>query len=92
MQQMGGREKTMQFARLFLIPGAGHGTGGIGREDLEATIRWVEEGVAPDKLINKGPGDRRRPLFPYPELAKYKGNGSTDDADNFTSSLPGNSK
>ena len=27
--------------------------------------------------------NRTRPLFPYPELAKYKGAGSTDDAANF---------
>jgi pimeloyl-ACP methyl ester carboxylesterase len=92
MQQMGGREKVMQFARLFLIPGAGHGTGGIGHGDLDAVMRWVEEGTAPDKLINHGPKDRTRPLFPYPELAKYKGSGSTDAANNFVSALPENSR
>jgi pimeloyl-ACP methyl ester carboxylesterase len=91
IQQMGGREKVMQFARLFLIPGAGHGTGGIGHGDLDAVMRWVEEGVAPEKLINHGPKDRTRPLFPYPEVAKYKGSGSTDDAANFVSGLPENS-
>ncbi|HYA79249.1 MAG TPA: tannase/feruloyl esterase family alpha/beta hydrolase [Candidatus Nitrosopolaris sp.] len=90
MQQMGGRKKVMQFARLFLIPGAGHGNGGVGNGGVDAVIRWVEQGVAPDKLINRGPKDRTRPLFPYPELAKYKGRGSTDDADNFVSTLPAN--
>jgi feruloyl esterase len=29
---------------------------------------------------------RTRPLFPYPQIAKYKGSGSTDDAENFASS------
>ncbi|HXR03171.1 MAG TPA: tannase/feruloyl esterase family alpha/beta hydrolase [Verrucomicrobiae bacterium] len=90
LQQMGGREKVMPFARLFLIPGAGHGNGGVGNGGIDAVIRWVEEGLAPDKLINRGPKDRTRPLFPYPELAKYKGSGSTDDADNFVSTLPAN--
>jgi feruloyl esterase len=31
---------------------------------------------------------RARPLFPYPQVAKYKGSGSTDDAANFVSSPP----
>ena len=90
LQQMGGREKVMPFARLFLIPGAGHGNGGVGNGGIDAIIRWVEAGVAPDKLINRGPKDRTRPLFPYPDLAKYKGSGSTDDADNFVSTSPAN--
>jgi feruloyl esterase len=88
LQQMGGREKVMPFTRLFLIPGAGHGNGGVGNGGVEAVIRWVEEGAPPDKLINKGPNSRTRPLFPYPEAAKYKGSGSTDDAANFESAMP----
>ena len=90
MERMGGREKVLPFARLFLIPGAGHGNGGVGNGAADAVVRWVEEGVAPDKLINKGPNGRTRPLFPYPEIARYKGSGSTDDADNFVSALPAN--
>jgi hypothetical protein len=88
LQQMGGRKKVMPFARLFLIPGAGHGNGGVGDGAFYAAIRWVEAGVAPEKLINRGPKDRTRPLFPYPEVAKYKGTGSTDDAANFVSASP----
>ena len=65
----------------------GHGNGGVTGQG-EAIIRWVEEGVAPDKLINRGQNGRTRPLFPYPEVAKYKGTGSTDEADNFVSTLP----
>jgi pimeloyl-ACP methyl ester carboxylesterase len=87
LQRMGGREKVLPFARLFLIPGAGHGNGGVVGLD-EAIVRWVEDGVAPDRLINRGSNGRTRPLFPYPALAKYKGAGSTDDADNFVSTLP----
>ena len=87
MDKMGGREKTMQFARLFLIPAAGHGNGGTGSGPLEAVLKWVEEGTAPEKLINRIQ-NRTRPLFPYPELTKYTGSGSTDDAANFVSVLP----
>jgi hypothetical protein len=27
----------------------------------------------------------KRPLFPYPKVAKYKGGGSTDEEKNFSS-------
>jgi len=29
-----------------------------------------------------------RPLFPFPQVAKYKGTGSTDDAANFVCAGP----
>ena len=87
MERMGGREKVLPFARLFLIPGAGHGNGGVVGLD-GAIVHWVEEGVPPDQLVNRGPKDRTRPLYPYPALARYKGTGSTDDAENFVSTLP----
>jgi feruloyl esterase len=86
-EKMGGREKTMEFARLFLIPGAGHGNGGVGNGALDAVVKWVEEGTAPGILINRTQ-NRTRPLYPYPELAKYKGTGSTDEAGNFESTMP----
>ena len=31
-----------------------------------------------------GKVDRTRPLCPYPQVARYKGTGSIDDAANFT--------
>jgi hypothetical protein len=93
-QQMGGAERTAQFARLFLAPGVDHGFRGAGPTPtglMEALIRWVEEGKAPEKLAAElrdqgGRVTRTRPLFPYPQSAKYKGSGSTDDAANFVSS------
>ena len=92
-QQMGGAKKTAEFARLFLAPGIDHGFRGAGptpKGHLEAIIRWVEQGKAPDKLLAerkdaKGKVVRTRPLFPYPHTAKYKGTGSTDEAVNFVS-------
>ncbi len=56
-----------------------------------ALERWVEQGVAPDHIIatkRQGAGPqtqvmRTRPLCPYPQVARYKGSGSTDDAANF---------
>ncbi len=58
---------------------------------VRALERWVEQGVAPSSLIaakftNDDPKQgvaRTRPLCPYPQVAKYKGNGSIDDATNF---------
>jgi hypothetical protein len=93
-QQMGGPEKTATFARLFLAPGVDHGFRGAGPSPIglmDAIIKWVEEGKVPDKLLaeardQKGKVVRTRPLFPYPRVAKYSGNGSTDEAENFVSS------
>jgi hypothetical protein len=95
-QQMGGAKKTAQFARLFLAPGVDHGFRGAGPTpigQMEAIVRWVEEGKAPDKLMaerkdSTGKVIRTRPLFPFPRIAKYKGRGSTDEAENFVSQLP----
>lgn len=61
---------------------------------LMALDRWVTQGVAPDKLIGTGSigADRKsgsggvpltRPLCPYPKVARYKGQGDTNLADNF---------
>jgi feruloyl esterase len=93
---MGGREEVGRFARLFLAPGVDHGFRGPGATPvgrMEAIIRWVEDGTPPDKLMaehrdGSGKVIRTRPLFPYPQLAKYKGSGNTDEAENFVSSSP----
>jgi feruloyl esterase len=54
---------------------------------LSALERWVEHGIAPDKIIatrrTAGVVDRTRPLCPYPQRATYKGSGSIDEAANF---------
>ena len=90
-QRMGGAEKTEQFARLFLAPGVDHGFRGAGPTpvgQMEAIVRWVEEGQAPDMLMAERRDSSRkviqtRPLFPYPKVARYKGTGSTDAAASF---------
>ena len=52
---------------------------------------WVEKGKAPGTIIaSKFPPNEKqhpvmtRPLCPYPQSAKYKGSGDTNDAANFT--------
>src|SRR3954471_4060732 len=96
LQRMGGSQEVGRFARLFLAPGVDHGFRGPGATPvgrMEAIIRWVEEGTPPDRLKaerrdGSGKVIRARPLFPYPQVAKYKGSGSTDEAENFVSSSP----
>src|SRR5262245_42749604 len=95
-KQMGGPAATAQFARLFLAPGVDHGFRGAGATPIgvsEAVLRWVEESQAPEKLLaekrdSSGKVIRSRPLFPFPDTAKYAGNGSSDDAANFVSQTP----
>lgn len=78
------------FARLFMVPGMLHCSGGPGpsRFDMLSAIeRWVEEGQAPDRIIasrvTDGRTDRTRPLCPYPRRAIYLGSGSTDEEASF---------
>ena len=59
------------------------------QHDLTLALeRWVEEGVAPAQVIAtkrvNGQVQRTRPLCAYPQIARYKGSGSTDDAANFS--------
>jgi feruloyl esterase len=77
-------------ARLFLIPGMGHCSGGPGPstfDGLDALDTWVSKGAAPSRIVathsTNGQVDRSRPLCPYPQIARWKGAGSTDDAASF---------
>lgn len=83
------------FMRLFMVPGMSHCAGGIGPDQndaISAVIDWVETGTAPDQLIaNKienGEITRSRPLCPYPQVARYDGSGSIDEAENFSCKNP----
>jgi hypothetical protein len=52
---------------------------------LGAMVNWVEKGIAPPSVTATGkafPG-RSRPLCPYPKHAHYKGQGASEDANNF---------
>lgn len=59
---------------------------------VSAVMRWVEDGIAPDKLIAtrfvSGQLVRSRPVCPYPAQAVYLGRGSIDDAANFRCKTP----
>ena len=86
---------TAKFLRLFMIPGMGHCQGGPGTDTfdgLAAVQDWVEKGHAPEMLLashmTRGVADRTRPLCPYPQVARYQGKGSTDEAANFRCEKP----
>jgi feruloyl esterase len=88
---LGGETKTSDSIRLFLEPGMAHCGGGEGpnKMDLESTLdKWVDKGIVPQTIVashsTAGKVDRTRPLCPYPQIAKYKGSGSIDEAANFT--------
>lgn len=98
-----GARETDAFFRLFMVPGMYHCSGGPGpnsfgnagdppvvdaeHDVLMALERWVEHGIAPDRIIASSVRDARiertRPLCPYPQRARYTGEGDIDRAENF---------
>src|SRR5215831_8621083 len=82
--------KVDESYRLFLVPGMQHCGGGDGPNQfnaLAAVERWRETGTAPDRLVaTRVKADKvemTRPLCAYPQIAKYRGSGSTNDEGNF---------
>lgn len=82
--------KTTDFLRLFMVPGMAHCSGGIGpdlHDPMTAMIDWVEKNKAPQSMIASRVVNnqvvRTRPLCPYPQVARYSGQGSIDEAANF---------
>jgi feruloyl esterase len=61
-----------------------------------ALEQWVEKGIAPNAIVatKSDPSDpakpakMTRPLCPFPQIAKYKGSGDTNDAANFVCAAP----
>ena len=94
MEHMGVKQ-TKDFYRLFMVPGMFHCSGGVGCGSVDwlaPLVEWVEHGKAPEMLIGAhveaGKTTRTRPLCPYPEVARYKGSGSIDEAASFTCVSP----
>ena len=78
-----------------MVPGMGHCAGGDGTSNFDTVSvleRWVEKGKAPDEIqathATNGAVDRMRPLCPYPQVARYKGSGGTDESANFACKAP----
>ena len=86
---------TGDFARLFMVPGMFHCRGGVGTSSFDMAtplLQWVEAGAAPASIpasqIASGKAVRTRPLCPHPQIARYSGSGSIDDAANFRCVAP----
>jgi feruloyl esterase len=53
------KKRTTDFARLFIVPGMSHSSGGPACDQfdlVDALVKWVEEGIAPDAIIAKARG------------------------------------
>jgi Tannase and feruloyl esterase len=84
--------------RLFMVPGMSHCYGGAGPnafDTLGPLDRWVQDGVAPARLIatryendSSGKVLMTRPLCAWPKRAHWTGRGSTDDAKSFVCAAP----
>ena len=90
--------------RLFMLPGVSHCQGGSGPslfDKLGSLEQWRERGTKPERIIaSKYENDslasegkptklvRTRPICAWPNVATYKGAGSTDDAANFVCAAP----
>jgi feruloyl esterase len=93
LSKMGGKQDD--WYRLFMVPGMGHCQGGAGPNQFNifgALERWKEGGEAPQVVqashVSNNRVDMTRPLCPYPQVATYKGVGSTNDAANFACKVP----
>ena len=85
-----GRTQADDSVRVFFAPGMAHCGGGEGPNVFDALTpleHWREQGKAPASILathaTNGTVDRTRPLCPYPQIARYKGAGSIDQAENF---------
>ncbi len=87
----GDLDAARERARLFMIPGMGHCSGGPGPntwDKLAPLVDWVERGVVPDALVVQhltgGSVDNERPIYAYPDQAVYSGPaGGQDDPRNW---------
>jgi len=75
LQRTMGVAATAGFARLYIIPGLGHGFGrfNAGFDTIGVLDAWVDKGVAPEGLtITDNHSGRTRPLCEYPMYARYE--------------------
>jgi hypothetical protein len=74
--------------RFFPVPGMGHCEGNAPApvDPFARLVDWVENGNTPEWLFAQQQNNpsRTRKICPYPQTAIYSGNGSVDDAANYT--------
>jgi pimeloyl-ACP methyl ester carboxylesterase len=93
MQNTMGGSTVDEFARLYLVPGVAHCGGGEGLDSIDLVSQitaWTENSTAPAsimtyKLDTAGTVTASRPVYPYPAVAQYTGNGDWHDGANYKS-------
>jgi feruloyl esterase len=72
------------------MPGMEHCRGGVGPDQadfLGAMEPWLEADSPPERItsarIRDGRVDMTQPLCPYPQVRRWTGEGSADDAANY---------
>lgn len=90
VKAVGSQKDADDFTRLYMVPGMHHCGGGPGPNSfdmLPVLEAWVEKGVAPASVLASrvvdGKVERTRPLCPFPQVARYLGQGSVDEAASF---------
>jgi pimeloyl-ACP methyl ester carboxylesterase len=82
-----GDRTVEESARLYLVPGLGHGFGrfAAGFDTIGTLDAWVDRGVAPLNLVvTDNHSGRTRPLCQWPEWPRYNGSGDVNSATSFT--------
>jgi feruloyl esterase len=95
MRRKVGAKTVEQFSRLYMFPGVAHCGGGEGPNTFDVltpVMAWVETGQRPAAVVaahvQDGTVTTTRPVYPFPQVARYDGTGSTDDAANFVAYTP----
>ena len=75
---------TEEYTRLYMLPGVGHCSGGVGPDQVDfisAIVDWVESDKAPETIVaHKADGSVTRPLCPHPQVATYRRGDANDPA------------
>jgi hypothetical protein len=83
---LGGEKNVDEFYRVFMAPGVGHCSGGLGpqppTDPVAPLVEWVENEKAPDTVLFSGNG-QTRDVCKYPAQPKYKGAGDLSKAANW---------
>jgi len=87
-----GESETEEFYKMYMVPGMFHCGGGPGPNTFDVFTplkNWVENGVAPEKIIATNPStEMTRPLCPYPEVEVWDGVGDPYVAESFDCGFP----
>jgi feruloyl esterase len=90
-----GTSEADASVRLFMVPGMGHCSGGVGTDafdPMEPLTAWVERGSAPQRFdarrVVGGQVVRTRPLCAYPKVARWNGSGDSNAASSFVCAEP----